>query len=91
MPTYPEPRCPKVARYLLQFPRQDAVAYCHPHTKAAVRRATGQDQDLRTMLARTAWPCVRPFCCPESGGAAVDGSHRVHPADQQRRRSLDAR
>ena len=48
-----EPRCPKVARYLLQFPRQDAVAYCHPHTKAAIRRATGQDQDLRTMLART--------------------------------------
>lgn len=66
-----EPRCPKVARYLLQFPRQDAVAYCHPHTKAAVRRATGQDQDLRTMLARTDWPCVRPFLLPRirrSGG-----------------------
>ena len=28
-----EPRCPKVARYLLQFPRQDALAYCHPHTQ----------------------------------------------------------
>ena len=35
-----EPGCPKVARYLLQFPRQDAVAHCHPHTKAAIRPKT---------------------------------------------------